>query len=224
MNEQCDLASRNDYSYWLSTSEAIPQQMTNIHGSDVEKYISRCSVCEADTNMMAFHSQTDEMPTCPKGWGLGDSNLPSWIGYSFVMHTGSGAHGGGQSLSSPGSCLEIHRAAPFIECHGRGSCNYFATTYSFWLTTLEEEEFAGNAPKAFTLEQGNLFSKVSRCAVCQKQLKTVDPSKMISNAGSDYEDYNAAPPAMKDAGGYDEEIYSDYADDSAVYVDSYSPK
>merc|ERR1719471_444289 len=27
MNEQCDLASRNDYSYWLSTSEAIPQDM-----------------------------------------------------------------------------------------------------------------------------------------------------------------------------------------------------
>jgi len=112
MNEQCDLASRNDYSYWLSTSEAIPNNMKNIIGADIEKYISRCSVCETDNVVMAFHSQSEDVPNCPEGWGEGVHNLPMWQGYSFIMHTGSGAMGGGQSLSSPGSCLEIHRAAP----------------------------------------------------------------------------------------------------------------
>jgi collagen type IV alpha len=174
MNEQCDLASRNDYSYWLSTSEAIPQDMKDIQGSDVEKYISRCSVCETDNTVMAFHSQSQEIPECPAGWGEGSHNMPMWTGYSFIMHTGTGGHGGGQSLSSPGSCLEIHRAAPFIECHGRGTCNYFANTYSFWLTTLEQaDQF--KAPEEYTLKTGNLFSRVSRCSVCKKQVEKKVP-------------------------------------------------
>jgi integrin beta 8 len=175
MNEQCDLASRNDYSYWLSTSEAIPQDMKNVQGSDVEKYISRCSVCETDNTVMAFHSQSQDIPSCPAGWGDDSNNdAPLWTGYSFIMHTGSGAHGGGQSLSSPGSCLEVHRAAPFIECHGRGTCNYFANTYSFWLTTIDPaDQFV--VPTELTLKTGNLFQKVSRCSVCKKKVEFKAP-------------------------------------------------
>merc|ERR1712088_691598 len=133
LNEQCDLASRNDFSYWLSTSAEIPMTMTNVNGRDVQKYISRCVVCEAKSSVMAFHSQSIDVPECPAGW----DDIPMWIGYSFIMHTGVGGDGGGQNLASPGSCLETHRAAPFIECHGRGTCNYFANTYSFWLSTID---------------------------------------------------------------------------------------
>lgn len=58
----------------------------------------------------------------------------------FVQHTSAGAEGSGQALASPGSCLEEFRSAPFIECHGRGTCNYYANSYSFWLATIEDSE------------------------------------------------------------------------------------
>merc|ERR1711988_52102 len=138
LNEQCNVASRNDYSYWLSTSEAMPMTMENIKGQELEKYISRCSVCETESKVMAVHSRDEQIPECPANW---DS---LWMGYSFVMHTGAGSQGGGQSLSSPGSCLETFRSSPFIECHGRGTCNYFANTYSFWLTTVQSHEQSAN--------------------------------------------------------------------------------
>jgi len=163
LNEQCNVASRNDYSYWLSTSENMPMTMENIKGQELEKYISRCSVCEAESKVMAVHSQDEEIPECPSNW---DS---LWVGYSFVMHTGAGSHGGGQSLSSPGSCLETFRSSPFIECHGRGTCNYFANTYSFWLTTVQSHEQFAN-PVAATLKSGNLRSRISRCQVCRRSI------------------------------------------------------
>ena len=45
----------------------------------VEKYISRCSVCEAPSLAIAVHSQTTLDPNCPVGWNS------MWMGYSFVM-------------------------------------------------------------------------------------------------------------------------------------------
>jgi hypothetical protein len=92
-------------------------------------------VCEAAANVIAVHSQSQQVPDCPRGWkGL-------WIGYSFAMHTAAGAEGGGQSLSSAGSCLEDFRATPFIECNGaRGTCHYFANKFSFWLTTIDDSQ------------------------------------------------------------------------------------
>merc|ERR1711972_848866 len=68
LNEQCNVASRNDYSYWLSTSENMPMTMENIKGQELEKYISRCSVCEAESKVMAVHSQDEEIPECPSNW------------------------------------------------------------------------------------------------------------------------------------------------------------
>lgn len=56
------------------------------------------------------------------------------------QHTSSGAEGSGQALASPGSCLEEFRTAPFIECHGRGTCNFYGNSYSFWLATVEHSE------------------------------------------------------------------------------------
>ena len=76
-NEVCNYASRNDKSYWLSTTAPIP--MMPIEGSDITPYISRCTVCDVPGNTIALHSQTTDVPDCPKDWkGL-------WIGYSFAM-------------------------------------------------------------------------------------------------------------------------------------------
>ena len=79
LNEVCDYASRNDYSYWLSTTEPMPMMMTPIKGPDIEKYVSKCSVCETPTKVMAMHSQTINVPDCPENWEY------LWAGYSFIM-------------------------------------------------------------------------------------------------------------------------------------------
>jgi integrin beta 8 len=53
--------------------------MTPIYGKDIQRFISRCTVCESETQVIAVHSQSMNIPDCPNGWdGL-------WIGYSFFM-------------------------------------------------------------------------------------------------------------------------------------------
>lgn len=83
-----------------------------------------------------------------------------------LQHTAAGAGGGGQSLASPGSCLEDFRATPFIECNGsRGTCHYFANTLSFWLATIDpDEQFT--APQRQTLKKDTSRGRISRCQVC----------------------------------------------------------
>lgn len=86
-----------------------------------------------------------------------------------LQHTAAGNEGGGQSLSSPGSCLEDFRTTPFIECNGaKGTCHYFANKHSFWLTSVDNS-FHTN-PTAETLKAGQLLSRISRCQVCMKNL------------------------------------------------------
>ncbi|TNN63637.1 Collagen alpha-2(IV) chain [Liparis tanakae] len=127
----CYYASRNDKSYWLSTTAPLP--MMPVEEEEIKPYISRCSVCEA----------------------------PS--------HTAAGNEGGGQSLSSPGSCLEDFRTTPFIECNGaKGTCHYFANKHSFWLTSIDQSFHT--EPAAETLKAGQLLSRISRCQVCMKNL------------------------------------------------------
>uniref|UniRef100_A0A3B3H7P1 Collagen, type IV, alpha 6 n=1 Tax=Oryzias latipes TaxID=8090 RepID=A0A3B3H7P1_ORYLA len=162
-NEVCFFASRNDKSYWLSTSAPIP--MMPVSAGQIQPYISRCSVCEAPSQAVAVHSQDMTIPMCPPGW------RSLWIGYSFLMHTAAGAEGGGQSLMSPGSCLEDFRATPFIECNGaKGTCHYFANKYSFWLTTVDPKREFVSSPNQETLKAGQERSRVSRCQVCSKLL------------------------------------------------------
>ena len=79
LNNVCNFASRNDYSYWLSTQEPMPQNMAPIEGDSIRYYISRCSVCESHTQVIAIHSQSSETPNCTEGW----ESL--WAGYSFFM-------------------------------------------------------------------------------------------------------------------------------------------
>lgn len=86
----------------------------------------------------------------------------------YLQHTAAGAEGGGQSLSSPGSCLEDFRATPFIECNGYGgTCHYFANKLSFWLATIEDRN-QFSPPVSETLKAGSLLTRVSRCQVCMK--------------------------------------------------------
>ena len=76
-NDVCNYASRNDKSFWLSTTAALP--MMPVAGNEITPFISRCAVCDIPANIIAVHSQTIDVPSCPRGWrGL-------WIGYSFAM-------------------------------------------------------------------------------------------------------------------------------------------
>jgi len=131
LNDVCDYASRSDYSYWLSSTEPMPMMMTPIRGPDIEKFISKCAVCETPSKVIAIHSQSMNVPECPENWDF------MWEGYSFLMHTDAGADGSGQNLGSPGSCLKDFRSRPFIECQGHGRCNYYTTAYSYWMATIQ---------------------------------------------------------------------------------------
>ena len=76
-NDICNFAQRNDKSYWLATSEAIP--MMPVEGNAIRPYISRCTVCETPTQVIAVHSQDTTLPECPPNW------QSLWIGFSFAM-------------------------------------------------------------------------------------------------------------------------------------------
>lgn len=90
---------------------------------------------------------------------------------SSDQHTAAGAEGGGQSLVSPGSCLEDFRATPFIECNGaRGTCFFFNNKHSFWLTTVQPERQFTKSPDSETLKGDQYRGRVSRCQVCMKIL------------------------------------------------------
>ena len=39
----------------------------------------RCNVCESPTKVIAMHSQSMDVPECPRNW------QELWIGYSFIM-------------------------------------------------------------------------------------------------------------------------------------------
>lgn len=162
INNVCNYASRNDKSFWLASNKQAP--MMPVADSEIEPYISRCVVCETRAMAIAVHSQTIQIPPCPPGW------VELNHGYSFAMHTAAGAEGGGQSLSSPGSCLADFRATPFIECNGaRGTCHFFANTFSFWLTTVEDNN-QFRRPTSETLKAGFLRERISRCQVCMRRV------------------------------------------------------
>jgi len=133
-----------------------------IDSEDVEKYISKCSVCEAPSLVFATHSQTGDVPECPANY------KSMWMGFSFLQHTSEGDGGGGQDLMSPGSCLEDFRATPFIECTGpRGTCQFFSNSLSFWMRTIaSSQQFVDPQGAAF---KGRMSGRqnVSRCNVCR---------------------------------------------------------
>lgn len=195
LNNVCDYSSRNDYSYWLSTDYPMPAMMTPIGARDLRQYISRCTVCEAPTRVITVHSQSTQTPTCPDDWE------PLWKGFSFLMHTDAGAEGSGQSLVSPGSCLEYFRSTPFIECHGIGRCNYFTTAYSYWLATIEERDMF-RRPRQQTLKAGSLETRISRCMVCIRRRRAGGDGGPLDIP--DTAEYSRLPPSppQRGPGGY----------------------
>ncbi|CAG02171.1 unnamed protein product, partial [Tetraodon nigroviridis] len=157
----CSYASRNDKSYWLSTTAAIPS--IPVGGAAIADHISRCVVCEAPSSPIAVHSQMSNQPECPPSW------RSLWTGYSFLMHTGAGDEGGGQSLTSSGSCLTDFRAQPFVECQGpRGTCHYFANIYSFWLTRVESQEASSNSSASTLTQAWQQRDNIGKCNVCMR--------------------------------------------------------
>ncbi|KAJ3594395.1 hypothetical protein NHX12_003702 [Muraenolepis orangiensis] len=157
----CRYAARNDKSYWLSTTAHIP--MTPLSGPRIGSLVSRCVVCEARGPVAAFHSQERTPPACPPGW------TSLWAGYSFLLHTGVAQDGGGQSLTSSGSCLKDFRTQPFVECSGAGgTCFYFSDVHSFWLTTVSPAQ-AFARPEALTHKAAEQRANTSRCHVCTRE-------------------------------------------------------
>lgn len=65
-----------------------------------------------------------------------ESRYVSFLNLYLFQQTGAGAEGSSQPLISPGSCMEMFRQVPFIECHGRGTCNYYPDSHSYWLASL----------------------------------------------------------------------------------------
>lgn len=73
-----------------------------------------------------------------------ESLHPTIIFFLYILQqTGAGAEGSSQPLISPGSCLENFRQVPFVECHGRGTCNYYPDSYSYWLASLNQNNMFG---------------------------------------------------------------------------------
>jgi integrin beta 8 len=156
MNGQCSHSSRTSTSYWLATEKEMPMMPVKDY-REVAPYLSRCSVCVAPAPLIAVHSQSTELPLCPRGW----SQL--WTGFSFVMHA-VGAMGGGQPLQSPGSCLEEFRQLPYIECNGRGECHFFEDKFTFWLVNIDNR--AGDQVGK-TIKGHEVHYYVGRCVVCE---------------------------------------------------------
>lgn len=157
----CSYSSRNDKSYWLST--AVQPPMEPVDGASIQSHVSRCVVCESPSSPVALHSQSSQEPECPPQW------RSLWIGFSFLMHTGAGDEGGGQSLTSSGSCLQDFRAKPFVECQGpRGTCHYFSNIYSFWLTKVEASTSFNSSPNTMT-EGSTQMASIGRCNVCLRE-------------------------------------------------------
>lgn len=79
INSVCNYAQNNDDSIWLSTGEEMPKDMQPIKARELQTFVSRCSVCETSTKVIAMHSQAMDIPTCPETW------QELWIGYSYMM-------------------------------------------------------------------------------------------------------------------------------------------
>jgi integrin beta 8 len=163
IGNSCHYASRNDYSYWLSTNEPMSSRMDPFGASDIPNHLSRCVVCESPTPVFAIHSQSDRVPTCPDGYDL------LWTGYSFVFTSADGGRGDQQSLQSPGSCLEKFHDRPYFHCKDHSHCNYYPNMMTFYLATLDKST-GFEKPKLLTLKPGEQRQHVSRCAVCHANL------------------------------------------------------
>lgn len=113
--------------------------------------------------------------TLSSWWAWPNVWMRIWKKSAFSHHvslqsTGAGDEGGGQALTSSGSCLKNFQTHPIIECQGpQGSCHYFSNLYSFWLTAISPtEQF--KAPRPSTIKAPDRQrSKTSQCHVCLRE-------------------------------------------------------
>lgn len=100
-----------------------------------------------------------------------------------VQETGVGAEGSGQPLASPGSCLENFRKIPFIECHGRGTCNYYTDSYSYWLAALNPRDmFRYDTPGSTRSSTQQCFSPRSGTTQLHQHAQLHKNDKVLQNA------------------------------------------
>ena len=61
-----------------SFEDNMLQEGENFEPKKAEKFVSRCSVCEVQGNILTLHSQTTMVPECPDTWHS------MWSGYSYL--------------------------------------------------------------------------------------------------------------------------------------------
>ena len=110
--------------------------------------------------------------------------------YCIALHClqhAVGAMGGGQQLSSPGSCLEQFRLNPYIECNSRGECHFFSDKFSFWLVSIDGPTNHNLDMQGQTFKAAHLLDKIGRCRVCALG-RAADDGYQSDEAGSGGED------------------------------------
>ena len=113
--------------------------------------------CTCDTHIIARHSQTDRVPSCPPNW------VELYSGYSLVYFESQG-YGLNQDLGGVGSCMEEFQVMPFLQCGSRNVCQHGSRTdKSFWLTTNGQDDIKAMAPLK---TEEDILPYISRCAVC----------------------------------------------------------
>jgi integrin beta 8 len=161
-SDVCRHGVRTDKSFWLAVNKDAPLKPMNDEDT-IKPYISRCAVCIGTSYVLARHSFTSTAPDCP------DDFSAMWTGYSYVMVTSSGTSGGGQDLSSAGSCLENFFLPTFIECLGRGTCSYYINNLDYWLAqkqpVIPGMWGMGNVYNGMDVIMNN---GVARCTVCAR--------------------------------------------------------
>ena len=126
----------------------------------ITRHISKCTVCMSQGAVIAVHSQSTNIPECPRlpanAYGQWES---LWEGYSFLMHA-IGPAGNGQQLDSPGSCLQRYSRSPYIECDADGYCHYWSDYMMYWLYPMNAQ-FPNN-----TVKREQVMDRIGRCRVC----------------------------------------------------------
>ncbi|KAL7060404.1 hypothetical protein AAHC03_09729 [Spirometra sp. Aus1] len=162
-DEICHWNARQERSYWLATLK--PRSEEPIPIEELDGRIARCVVCEAPTNVFAFHSQTNTLTPCPNTW------TELWAGVSLVLHT-SGGFGGGQGLSSPGSCMEQFHYSPVLECNNNaGTCHYWNDAKVYYLRAIppgNDTQFVKPVGQMLKAAEGPVVDSLSKCRVCMK--------------------------------------------------------
>lgn len=156
----------------LTASEYYPQDELIVGGAgtaadqseEVKKFLSRCTVCESPSTVMAVHSFAKAIPSCPDKWE------ELWVGYSVIMGRDRGG-GTGFDLDGHGSCLKYFTPQLSVRCVTSGSsglpnCHFISqdqiTAYIKASDWESPDGILGYFDPRLKTEA------ISRCAVCKR--------------------------------------------------------